>query len=487
MRFKRIHIKEGYFERDVVFSENNNLIYSEINSTGKTTLLRFLLYSIGYNVPNTKNIRFENCIVTTQIEENGRNIILTRNTREYIAMNIGGNEETFILPSQEYDLHKKLFLTDNIDLLNNILGAFYFDQEKGWTLLNRGVVIGSIRYNIEELIRGINNIDCTELVRLKEKKSQDLLKYKQMFSVSKYQEAINMETTNLAGESYETTTESRINQCRIQQNILKKELQRIERALSDNQKIKKYIAEIGILVQLPNGENIAVTDKNIVGLNDSIDYLIAKKRIIAADYNKISLEIKEIEKEQRVEETQKSFFDDVETIAEIFDKKIATIPINTLSVEKKIHSVEKEIKEINSRIKDITRNKASSSITNIFNNAKGYLNELDLNGDAITEKYLFTSNLKELSGAILHKTVFAFRLACLIEIEKTIGMKLPIILDSPSGKEVDLGNIEKMINILKRDFSDNQIIIASIFEYNLNNLHKIEIKDRLIDKIIETK
>lgn len=485
MKFQSIHIKEGYFERHVVFSGSNNLIYSEINSTGKTTLLRFLLYSLGYSIPNTKNIKFENCIVTTQIEENGRNVVLIRSTREYIVMNVDGEEATFILPSQEHELHKKLFQNDNVDLLNNILGTFYFDQEKGWTLLNRGVVIGSIRYNIEELIRGINNIDCSELIRQKEKKSQDLLKYRQMFSVSKYQEAINMETTNLASESYDSTTESRINQCRIQQNILKKELQQIERALRDNQKIKKFIADIGLLVQLPNGETIAVTDENIVGLNDSIYYLIAKKKIIAADYNKISLEIKEIEKEQRSEETQLSFFDDVETIAEIFDKKIATIPINALIVENKIHNVEKEITEIKSRIKDITRNASYTTTTNIFNNARKYLNELDLDGDAITEKYLFTSNLKELSGAILHKTVFAFRLACLIEIERTLNIKLPIILDSPSGKEVDSENIKKMINILNRDFAENQIIIASIFEYELNHIHKIEIKDRLIDTIVK--
>ena len=38
----------------------------------------------------------------------------------------------------------------------------------------------------------------------------------------------------------------------------------------------------------------------------------------------------------------------------------------------------------------------------------------------------------------MHKTVFAFRLAYIIEIERAIGVKLPIILDSPSGKEVAL-------------------------------------------------
>ena len=94
---------------------------------------------------------------------------------------------------------------------------------------------------------------------------------------------------------------------------------------------------------------------------------------------------------------------------------------------------------------------------------------------------MFTSNLKELSGAILHKSVFALRLACLSEIQKQLSIKLPIILDSPRGKEIDLENIEKMIEILNRDFADNQIIIASIFEYNLPETNKIEIFDRLIE------
>lgn len=97
------------------------------------------------------------------------------------------------------------------------------------------------------------------------------------------------------------------------------------------------------------------------------------------------------------------------------------------------------------------------------------------------EVYLFTKNLKELSGAILHKTVFAFRLAFIIEIEKALGIKLPVILDSPSGKEVDTDNINLMINILKRDFSDHQIIIASIYEYNLDSVNRIEIINKLIE------
>lgn len=38
-----------------------------------------------------------------------------------------------------------------------------------------------------------------------------------------------------------------------------------------------------------------------------------------------------------------------------------------------------------------------------------------------------------------------------------------------------------MINILKRDFSDHQIIIASIFEYAFDSVKTIEIANRLIE------
>ncbi|MBO7529581.1 MAG: hypothetical protein J6T37_06875 [Bacteroidales bacterium] len=484
MIIKTIYIKEGLYERTIVFSEKNNLIHSEENSKGKTTLLRLLLYSIGYNIPNTKHIKFEECEVQTHIiTDNGESIQLIRKAREYVTLQRGNIEETYILPGQERNLHKFIYGSDNIDLLNNILGAFYFDQEKGWTLLNRGIVIGSIRYNIEELIRGIDNIDCTELVQLREQKRQDLQKYTQMFSVSKYQEAIDVEAGVLANESYNDTIDSDINQCKIQQNIITKELQRIDKVLKDNQNMKKFIEDIGLLIRLSNGDTLPVTVDNIVGLNDTIDYLLAKKKIIASRYNQISLEIKELEKNRKKEEVQLSFFDDKESIADIFDKKIASIPINSKAVMKQITKIEKDIKDINTQIKELTRT-ATETITSIFNNAQKYLSEFGLDGPTMTEKYLFTSNLKELSGAILHKTVFSFRLACLMEIEKHLNIKLPIILDSPSGKEIDRQNISKMVNILDRDCSGNQIIISSIFEYDLKNLNKIEIKERLIDEQI---
>lgn len=479
MIFNSIRLEEDGRVRIIEFSNKNNLIFSQSNSKGKTTLLRILLYSIGYNIPNTKLIKFEKCKVETHLTlDSGESIILIRDCKHVITLKSNDIEQTYILPSQENDLHQSIFSASNFDLIKNILGTFYFDQEKGWTLLNRGVVIGSIHFNIEALIRGLANIDCSELIRLKEKKKQDLAKYQQMSSVSKYQETLDAEKKNLVTEPYDSQIENTLNQYRMELSSLKRERDRISKVLKDNVFIKKFISEIGLLIETENGEVIAVNENNIYSLNDSINLLQAKLKIVAAKYNQITEKIQATEKARTNEVQQLSFFDDEKTIAEIFDQKIASIPINAVAVQSGISKLEKEIKVINEEIKRATLS-ATQIITSISQRYIAYRNELGLNNTS--GAYLFTSNLKELSGAILHKSVFALRLACLSEIQKQLSIKLPIILDSPRGKEIDLENIEKMIEILNRDFADNQIIIASIFEYNLPETNKIEIFDRLIE------
>lgn len=105
------------------------------------------------------------------------------------------------------------------------------------------------------------------------------------------------------------------------------------------------------------------------------------------------------------------------------------------------------------------KTKSDASCDILYTNMVKYAEELGVgNSETISQAYLFTSNLKELSGAMLHKMVFAFRLAYIIEIEKYLGIKLPIILDSPSGKEVDPSNVERMINILKETFREIRLL-----------------------------
>ena len=110
MIFNSIYIEEAGNKRLIVFSDRNNLIHSLANSKGKTTLLRLMLYSIGYSIPNTKHIKFENCKVESQITlDSGEVLVLCRESRDYIELKQNDSVVTYVLPSDEAALHKIIF------------------------------------------------------------------------------------------------------------------------------------------------------------------------------------------------------------------------------------------------------------------------------------------------------------------------------------------------------------------------------------------
>lgn len=481
MIIRSIHIKEGIFYRKIIFSPKVNLVHSLKNSTGKTTLLRLVLYSLGYNIPNTRKMKFERCEVESVIDtETSGAIILLRTAADYIVTTINGNRNTFVLPEQQHQLHALIFGTDNKDVLDNLLGAFYLDQEKGWTLLNRGVVIGSIRFNIEALIRGLSGRDCTDLLNTEVRLSRELEKYRQISSVAKYQEKIEKESDYIAIDPYSEKLEIELERLTMEKNLIKKELRRVDRAISDNRQFKKFISEMKLLVKTPEGKKIPVTSENIVGYDDNIDYLIAKHKLVSAKLSDVLENIKGIELQHEKEAQQLAFWKS-ESLTESFDRKISNISINPVTIKREINQLENKLSNIRRSISDRTRVN-NSIVSEMYEAVIKYAIELGIGDDeTMPQSYLFTSNLKELSGAVLHKTVFAFRLAYILMIEKVLKIKLPIILDSPSGKEIDKENIQLMINILKRDFSDNQIIIASIFEYDFDEVNRIEINNRLLE------
>lgn len=235
-----------------------------------------------------------------------------------------------------------------------------------------------------------------------------------------------------------------------------------------------------LLIKGPDGTTIPVTAENIVGFDDSIEYLITKHKLISAELASVLSNINSREAQRQSEDEQLSFWES-ETMTQAFDRRIASLQFNAVAIEKEIKRLEKELRDVRQAITDSTKTN-NDVVNSLYQNVLKYAVELGIGSDTtIAASYLFTSNLKELSGAVLHKTVFAFRLAYIIEIERAIAVKLPIILDSPSGKEVDQENIKLMMDILKRDFSDHQIIIASIFEYDFDPINVIEIINRLVE------
>lgn len=483
MKIKSIYISQGLFCTERSFAPGFNLIFSKKNSTGKTTLMRCILYGLGYAVPGTRKFKIESCSIKVALEkDDGTLLTLNRNTADSIEIVEKKMQLSYVLPAQSKELHEKIFGTDNEDILNNLLGAIYVDQEKGWTLLNRGKAIAGVRFNIDELIRGLSGRSCADIIMRKKKVEENLKKYKQILNIAKYRENITTTGESLIQDSYNSERLLRLDQLKVERNAIKKEIKRLDENIRNNKKTIELIDDMKLVIRLDNGQEVCVTKDMVVGASDSIDFLQMKKKLLIPKFEKILKEIEYLELEIKEEEQQLSLFP-TESLADVFDQKMISVDISPADVERVISVLENERKKLENQITQFTSD--SNDVTkSMTETVQKYMSELgDSEAEKMTWKYLFTKNLKELSGAVLHKTVFSFRLAYIIEIEKVLGVKLPIFLDSPKGKEVDDINIGKMMKILQRDFSGNQIIIASIYHY-VPNEHIIKLEDQLLDQMI---
>lgn len=478
MRIESLIIRQGFCEKQFDFSNVNTLIFSKENSVGKTTLLRTILYSLGFSIPGTKRFAIEKNEYETKVTtDTGRSIVLTRQCVDYIVTHENEDIETYCLPDQLHLLHAILFNTEDVNILNNILGTFYMDQEKGWTLLNRGVVIGSIHFNLEEFIQGLSGRDCSELKKKEAALVMELGRYEQISNVTKYKESLEKAGGSLLIKDPDDELDVRIELKEIELNNAKRELSRIDKVLKSNGQFKDYINSMKLRVKAPHGETVIVSTDNLEGFNDSMDYLVAKRRIHAVEVNRMIKEIGQLRGEKQHRDT--SFFT-VESIAEAFDQMVQNFPYGYTKIEKIKSNLKKQLKDVRLKISERTRNQ-NEVLNSMYSNVLKYSEELGVGDSTMPISYIFTSNLKVLSGALLHKTVFAFRLAYILEVKRLLNVKLPIILDSPRGKEVNSSNVEKMINILKRDFGGHQIIIASIFNYDLPNMNTIELERILLE------
>ncbi|MBS5001766.1 ATP-binding protein [Holdemania filiformis] len=484
MKIKSIYISQGLFCTERSFEPGFNLIFSEKNSTGKTTLIRCILYGLGYAVPGTKKFNIETCSIRVVIEkDDGTLLVLNRNTSDSIELTEGDTQNSYALPVQTKELHEKIYGTDNEDILNNLLGAIYADQEKGWTLLNRGKAIAGVHFNIDELIRGLSGRNCADILLRKKKIEENLKKYKQILNIAEYRESIAFASGSFTRDSYNRKRLLKLDQFRVERDVLKKEIKRLDENIKNNKKAIELIDNMKLVIRLDSGEEICVTRDMVVGATDSIDLLQAKKKLLIPRLERILKEIETLELEIKEEEQQLALFP-TESLADVFDRKMTDVDISPIDVKRVISDLEKERKALGDQISQFT-NDSNDVTQSMIKTVQKYMGELgDSEAEKMTWRYLFTSNLKELSGAILHKTVFSFRLAYIIEIEKALGIKLPILLDSPKGKEVDDINIGKMMQILQRDFPNNQIIIASIYHY-VPNEHVILLEGQLLDKTIE--
>lgn len=471
---------------DVYEFKERVLITSEgEHSRGKTSLVRFLLYALGYPISQTDGMEYYSFRTKLVIEVDKKEYILIRD----------GNSQ-FINNTLFDGKIKNRNSLENIPMINNILniadynitksliGSFYIDQEKGWSLLNRGFVVGKIYFGIEEFLGSlfkVNEFDkiLTEKHEIEEEKNKLSFIIKIKEERKEYKEKIV--SVNGKNEQYFFIKELEEQKNELDYKIFKKrkEINKNELLLEQNEKFIKAIENMNIVLTVDN-KNVIVTRENIK------DYDF-NKDIIELKINELKLELEVLEKERNKKRKEllkiRSNFSEKETKDEVTNilSELGKIEIDdTIINVMKINNTNKT-KINNKKIKD----SLDDYVKEFWGIMKPILSDLQVPSEYMKEDTVLKSKLKGLSGMQLHKLTFGYKIALNILVKNKLNIILPFIIDSPRSGEANEEISSLMLNVCFKYLNNNQIIISSVYsDYILDKeIHKIKMEKGVIKSI----
>lgn len=479
MFIKELKLQEGIFSSSDTF-EKTTLIYSQKNSKGKSTYLRLMFYSLGYQIPSMKGVEYSNINTELVLNERGKDFYINREINTISVKTKDSDEIIYSLPYEHNAFLAYIFDNNKIKVLNNIIGIMYVDQEKGWSLLNRGTVIGRIKFNIEELIAGLAGIDCDELLEKKRILKDNEKKYQAMLDINKLSEEVYENNGEIFINDVESKINSAISLVDLKIRDVKSKIKIIEDSIKSESGFWKFIDTIRLSVK-HDDELIRVSKDNVIYSQDSLEYLKARKNLLETDLRKLlkdkaQLKNKLEEYYRKNTDLLKLFGDSQETI---INKKLSTFSFDQDIVDNLLGKVRSDLKKVNKTIQTTLKTN-NKYIQKIYDYVCKYAKDLQIEQNIQANKeYIFTTELKSFSGANLQKLVFAFKVAFLKVIEEVLETKLIMVLDSPRGKELDDENLKLIMKVVEEDLKENQVFIASIYD-DFNYDKKIELTGKAI-------
>lgn len=476
MIINRLIIEEGIDKSDDIFSKNSNLILSDVNSKGKSTFLRLIFYALGYQIPNMKGLDFNQLYTEIHITEKNMKYILKRSGDHLILKN-NNSELNFLLPNEHNAMLSYIFQYENISVIKNLLGIIYIDQDKGWSLLNRGVVIGKIKFNIEELLLGLKNINCDKLLAEREKLIDEKKKYESLVEINELSEQAYKENGDIFISDFENKICSNIKLAKVKIKEIQEDIKSIESILKKEKDLFEFINQMNIVVE-KDGVTIPVTKDTIKWANESHDFLRARKSLLLVELNKEKYNIAKLNDQLTQYYSNNSLLNKLsgESQEIVINRKLSEFYVDQDMLTSLINKNSKELKKINKTLKSIIKTN-NIFITKIYEHVYEYANKLGISDKMVNkEDFIFTSDLKTMSGAILQKMVFAFKLAFLKVIEEELNTKLFMVIDSPRSKELDDKNFKLLENLICEELKDNQFFVASIYNFKVDNVIKISQK-----------
>jgi len=252
----------------------------------------------------------------------------------------------------------------------------------------------------------------------------------------------------------------------------KVELGQLKSIKKESEELPRLIEKYSVCIDI-NGRQYPVTRDNISNYLENDEYLKSAIRqkeseieFLKKKYNNAD---EEIEKRRRLV--------DVKTSIEKLEEQLMKIPIDQDGIEKALAEAKAQKKKNSDEIRRIIMD--GDSINSLDATIRKYARELGVacftdEGD----KFIVTNELKKYSGKVLFQITYIFKLAYISLIREKMGLTLPIIIDSPRSGEILKDAADKMLNIIRRDYGDHQLIVASVFNDfdSLKGCNAIELK-----------
>ena len=250
----------------------------------------------------------------------------------------------------------------------------------------------------------------------------------------------------------------------LEKEQLEKEISEYRNIINGNKSFLDWLERYRIHVKCECGQIVEVSKDTLEDYNDNeeLNRLEIKRRGI--QLQDVKKRIAEVENEIDEDNEIHSQLFTPESIAELYDKRVVELPVETDIVEKTITQLNKEIKVLKDKINQVSQ-KDNDWLTKLNRKILHYACILKVNDYIDKDNPCVFTDIKSLSGAIYHKLVFSYRLSYNLVLSENIGINLPLFIDSPSGREVEDSAVDEMIALLKQDFSEHQLFIASIHDF----------------------
>lgn len=436
--------------------KSKTLITSDENTTGKTTFIRLILYSMGFNIPSTKKINFNKLTTRLFFEKDNKKYQFIRQANKIYLYKSDNLIDKYILPEDEQTILSYYSNISSPMLLDNFLGTWYFDQEEGWNWLSKGKVIGGNRFNLGEFIEGLMDVNNAELRVKIANNRRELRGYNLLKRNLEYRQQIE---TNFDSNEWNNADKlnAQLRTLELRISSLSKKVKDLENAQKSDEQFILLISEMKLRIKTKNGDEELVTADNICGFSSHRAFFDARLSILKRQLNKLLKEKANIQ--DKLKKFTKLF--NMESQLDRFNETISELKIDKSTIDSIVNKIRKENRELEKKLeKSLDRNDYADKIRKKiieFTNELGVSDYLDVEGN-----FVDLNEMKQYSGANLHLLAFATHLAYLYVLQEVEKEKYPIIIDSPFGREVTQENVQLMYNLLEKHFNENQIISASI-------------------------